>query len=66
MCQNRYPIPFFQPGWFRYLVGGVMTPPYEIIIHFQCNTLPQGYFVARPALSIVKKEDTEIPYENTF
>ena len=29
MPQYRYPVPFFQPGWFRYLIGGVMTPPYE-------------------------------------
>ena len=29
-CQNNWHlIPFFQPGIFRYLIGGVMTPPYE-------------------------------------
>ena len=31
-CQgNWYLIPFSEPGRFRYLIGGVMTPPYENI-----------------------------------
>ena len=31
-CQkNRHAIPFFHPGRFRYLIGGVMPPPYENI-----------------------------------
>ena len=27
--ENRPLIPFIQPFRFRYLIGGVMTPPYE-------------------------------------
>ena len=29
MSKNRHLISFVQPGRFRYLIGGVKTPPYE-------------------------------------
>ena len=29
MPENRHMIPFIHPGRFRYLIGGVKTPPYR-------------------------------------
>ena len=29
MPKNRSLIPFIEPGRFRYLIGGLMSPPYD-------------------------------------
>ena len=50
MPQYRYPVPFFQPGWFRYLIGVVMTPPYEC-----CDKLQFAVFRVNPNKQIQQK-----------